>query len=74
MVTGMLWFDNDPKLDLTAKIIKAAEFYKRKYGTKPDLCFVHPSMVKNDSFGRNGIEIRTNNRVLPHHFWLGKSD
>jgi len=74
MITGMLWFDNDPKLDLTAKIIKAAEFYQKKYGIKPDVCFVHPSMIKDGAVSRNGIEIRSNTRVLPHHFWLGKSD
>lgn len=74
MVTGMLWFDNDPKLDLSSKIVKAADFYRKKYGIKPDVCFVHPSMVKAGPPSRNGIEVRTNPRVLPNHFWLGKSD
>lgn len=74
MVTGMLWFDNDPKLDLSSKIIKAADFYRKKYGIKPDVCFVHPSMIKNGAPSRNGIQIHTNTRVLPNHFWLGKSD
>lgn len=74
MVTGMLWFDNDPKLDLSSKIIKAADFYRKKYGISPDICFVHPSMIKNGVPSRNGIQVRPNTRVLPHHFWLGKSD
>ncbi len=74
MVTGMLWFDNDPKSDLHSKIVRAADFYRKKYGTKPDVCFVHPSMVKSNPPGNNGIEVRTNSRVLPNHFWLGKSD
>jgi len=38
MSTGMLWFDNDPKLDLPAKIQRAIEYYQKKYGQKPDLC------------------------------------
>jgi len=74
MVTGMLWFDNDPKSDLNTKIVRAVDFYQKKYGTRPDLCFVHPSMIKNNLAGRNGVEIRTNTRVLPHHFWIGKND
>ncbi len=73
MVTGMLWFDNDPKSDLNSKILRAVDFYQKKYGTRPDLCFVHPTMIKTDRDGRNGIEIRTNTRVLPHHFWIGKN-
>jgi len=34
MSTGMLWFDNDPKLDLPAKIQRAMDYYQK-------------SMVKN---------------------------
>jgi hypothetical protein len=74
MVTGMLWFDNDPKSDLNSKIVRAVDFYQKKYGIKPDLCFVHPTMVKGEAIGRIAVEIRTNTRVLPHHFWIGKND
>jgi hypothetical protein len=45
MKTGMLWFDNDPKTDLMTKISEAAMYYQKKYGAKPDLCFIHPSML-----------------------------
>lgn len=71
MNTGMLWFDNDPKVDLQTKITRAADYYKRKYGTLPDLCYVHPSMLKDVNGRRNGIDVRPNQRVLPNHFWLG---
>jgi hypothetical protein len=74
MLTGMLWFDNDPKADLTSKITRAATFYSKKYGIKPDICFVHPSMINNDPVTRNGIEVRPNPGVLPNHFWLGKTN
>jgi hypothetical protein len=46
MDIGMLWFDNDPKSGLTIKIERAADYYRTKYGRSPNLCFVHPSMVK----------------------------
>jgi hypothetical protein len=31
MNVGFLWFDNDPKTELTAKVGKAAEYYFKKY-------------------------------------------
>jgi len=42
---GMLWFDNDSKVELDTKLERAADYYRTKYGTVPTLCFVHPSMV-----------------------------
>lgn len=74
MKTGMLWFDNDPKVDLQAKIARAADYYRKKYGIKPDLCFVHPSMVGAEPVARNGIEVRTTQLVLPNHLWIGKHE
>jgi hypothetical protein len=72
MRVGMLWFDNDPKTDLSTKIHQAAVYYQKKYGCKPDICFVHPSMLKTESISApRGIEIRPNRVVLPHHLWLG---
>jgi hypothetical protein len=47
MNVGMLWFDNDPKSNLDAKISRAATYYRDKYGRAPTLCFVHPSMLGN---------------------------
>lgn len=48
MKTGMLWFDNDPKTNLAAKIIRAVEYYTKKYGRVPNLCLIHPSMLPPD--------------------------
>jgi hypothetical protein len=71
MNVGMLWFDNDPKSDLEAKITRAAGYYEKKYGLAPDLCFVHPSMLKNSSVKAGAIDIKPNRSVLPNHFWIG---
>jgi len=71
MNIGMLWFDNDPKADINSKIIRAAEYYHKKYGLAPDLCYVHPSMVHEGSPRAGRIEVRTNRTVLPNHFWIG---
>ena len=108
MNVGMLWFDNDPKSNLDAKIERAADYYRGKYGKVPTLCFVHPSMLaplkliekpagengRNGSdpegsdenrladelhladeirlrFAACGVEIRSNQAVIPNHFWIG---
>ena len=72
MKTGMLWFDNDPKTDLPAKISRAAAYYQNKYGQHPDLCFVHPAMLGKGPLRSHGdIEVRSNRAVLPNHIWIG---
>jgi hypothetical protein len=69
MNIGMLWFDNDPKADLQVKVERAASYYRTKYGRRPNLCFVHPSMVQEGAPRPHDIEVRTNKSVRPHHFW-----
>ncbi|MCC7129443.1 MAG: hypothetical protein B6D39_03830 [Anaerolineae bacterium UTCFX2] len=87
MNIGMLWFDNDPKVNLDSKIERAALYYRDKYGSRPTLCFVHPSMLNGKSgavaapptnekhnekrFTAGGIEVRSNQSVLPNHLWIG---
>ncbi len=78
MNIGMLWFDNDPKTEISSKIDRAASYYRNKYGRAPNLCFVHPSMIgsapstNGKSAARNGeIEVRTLASIRPNHFWIG---
>lgn len=71
MNIGMLWFDNDPKADLNAKVNRAAAYYRTKYGQAPNLCFVHPSMMQNAAAKPADIELRSSRSVMPNHFWLG---
>ncbi|MCC6147340.1 MAG: hypothetical protein IT308_07195 [Anaerolineaceae bacterium] len=71
MKTGMLWFDNDSKTDLPSKINTAAAYYQKKYGCRPNLCFVHPSMLQGSSPKAQNIDIQSNQMIMPHHLWLG---
>ncbi|MFM8321964.1 MAG: hypothetical protein ACKOC5_13705 [Chloroflexota bacterium] len=84
MNIGMLWFDNDPRAALDAKVQRAADYYRTKYGRKPTLCFVHPSMLPTppesaapvepaEAAGlvAAGVEVRSNRSVMPNHFWIG---
>ena len=71
MDTGMLWYDNNPKTDLRSKITRASSYYLKKYGAEPNLCFVHPSMLKDKVKQSDGVEIRASKQVLPSHLWMG---
>ena len=76
MHTGLLWFDNDPRTTLSVKIQKAMDYYNKKFGRKPDLCLVHPSMMEANQIqlelGR--LVIRPYRPVMPGHFWIGVED
>jgi len=73
----MLWFDNDPRTALIAKIERAADYYHHKYGHVPDLCLVHPSMLV-EPLAKAGmkftLDVRPNRLVLPGHLWIGNED
>lgn len=73
MHTGMLWFDNS-QISLEIKIQKAAAYYHKKYGRIPDLCLVHPSMLKDTKLDDRKITIRPYRPVLPGHIWIGVED
>jgi hypothetical protein len=71
MITGMLWFDNNPKNTLTGKITEAAEYYRKKYGISPDLCLVNPGIFPAEGFHAGPILVRPLRSVLPDHLWIG---
>jgi hypothetical protein len=71
MREGLLWFDNDPKRDLTQKVGRAAAHYQRKHGQKPNVCYVHPSMVQG-SEEVDGVHVAGLPTVLKHHLWIGE--
>ena len=80
MNTGMLWFDNDPKTALAAKIQRAADYYRHKYGRDPNLCLIHPGMLPADEKVENEkpmigkVMVRPYRPVLPGHLWIGVED
>lgn len=73
MHTGMLWFDNS-SATLQAKLQKAVDYYKKKYGRSPDLCLVHPTMLENNGFEIQGLTVRPYRPVLKGHIWIGIED
>lgn len=74
MHSGMLWFDNS-KTTLKSKIEKAIDYYFKKYGRKPDLCLIHPSMAyPGDMPEIEGMTIRLYRPVLQGYIWIGIED
>lgn len=78
MDIGMLWFDKDPSTSFPDKVRRGTAYYRRKYGKAPDICFVHPATVQNGGGHKDEMEfkvgdilVQVNERVLPHHFWIG---
>jgi len=79
MNVGMLWFDNDPRTALAAKVVRAADYYRRKYGVVPDICLVHPSMLGELRpglvEGKTGqVVLRPNAAIQPGHLWIGTEE
>lgn len=76
MHTGLMWFDNDPRTPLEAKVRKASVYYKQKFGRLPNLCLVSPAMFTQDqadTLADQGqqITVRAYRPVLPGHLWIG---
>ena len=71
MNTGMLWFDNDPKTALTAKIERAVDYYRHKYGRDPNLCLINPNALSGENPIIKKMTVRSYRPVLPGHLWIG---
>src|SRR5574341_2643 len=88
MEIGMLWYDDDAKRPLAAKVANAVEYYKNKYGAAPTVCYVHPNMLPAERASSNesalstaegprvsaGVQLRPMRAVMINHFWLGVGD
>jgi hypothetical protein len=65
---GMLWFDDTKSRPFTEKVGRAADYYQRKYGQKPNTCVVWAETEVEDV---DGIEVMGSRSVQPDHFWIG---
>lgn len=74
MHTGMLWYDNNSKVELENRVARAADYYRRKYHRLPNLCLVNPRMLAAGSSKVGALTVRAYAPVLPGHFWIGIED
>lgn len=75
MNVGMLWL-SDRKLTLLQNVQRAFDYYLKKYGRRPDLCLVHPSLLEKDQscLEVGNLTVRPYRPVLPGHIWIGIED
>ncbi len=67
-----MWFDANPKASLSEKVAGAANRYQKKYGRKPNLCYVNPLMLPGDEPAEyGGVRLMPARNILKHHFWIG---
>jgi hypothetical protein len=72
MNVGMLWYDSGSGNDVSARIMRASEYYRDKYGREPNLCYLNPVTSENELPTEvGGLKIETSSMVLPDHFWIG---
>lgn len=72
MEIGMLWFDDNQKSDLSARVQRAANYYQHKFGVAANVCFVHPSMLVGKTNDSGKIEIKPDRQVRPDNFYIGR--
>jgi hypothetical protein len=71
MDTGELFFIENPKLDLEGKVLWAAKSYQQKYGRKPTLCMLHPSLLRGGTRRVGGLHLEAKKSILPNYLWIG---
>ncbi len=71
MNVGLLWHDSGSD-DLARKVKRAARRYRVRFGKKPNVCYVHPTLLPEGDAQVEDINVRSSQRILRHHFWLGQ--
>lgn len=84
MEIGLLWFDDDPRRGLEDKLGRAAQRYRDKYGRWPNMCYVHPKVLADQTGEElrvpctslrppSVIRVVSAPNILLHHYWLGEN-
>lgn len=71
MKTGLLWFDDNPKVPLVTKIENAARRYQEKFGRLPNVCYVHPKTLAGAKTVPVQVKVIELSSIQPNHFWVG---
>lgn len=66
---GMLWFDNDGKSTLEARIQRAIDYYHKKYGRMVGEIHVHPMDLSKEK-NLCGVLVKPDEHILPFHFFV----
>lgn len=71
MNVGMLWFDKDASVRVADRVSKAAEYYHKKYGKQPNICYVHPKLLEDEKLQIDQVMVKTSLTIQPNYFWIG---
>jgi len=71
---GLLWFDDDPGKTLGQKVEKAVMRYTEKFGHRPTVCYVHPSMLNGGSVAVAGVRVVPRRETLRDHFFVVREE
>lgn len=73
MEIGMMWWSL-PAGTLMERIIRAHDYYLKKYNNSPNVCQVHPGMIDDSINKISGIKVSASKELLPNHLWIGCSE
>lgn len=73
MQTGLMWYDDDPRKTLDAKIEQAAARYREKYGRAPNACFVNPAQTGSTG-GSEALRVVARPTIRLNYLWIGVDD
>lgn len=71
MDIGELVLIEDSRLSVEQRVLWAAGRYQRKYGRKPTLCLLHPSLLNGKRKRVAGLKLEPRKSVLPNYLWVG---
>ena len=72
MEIGLLWYDDDPRKSLDAKITQATTRYLEKYGRAPNACVVNPAVARGGNCA--GLRLIAARAIRPNYLWIGVED
>jgi hypothetical protein len=71
MRTGLLWFDDSPKVPFATKVETAARRYQERFGSVADVCYVHPKTLARATAMPVHVQVVALPTVQPDCFWVG---
>lgn len=68
-----VWYDDNPKKSISAKIDEAVVRYKQKYGKAPKVCMLNEKTQTEDYAGvaANGFQVLPVKHIRQNYFWIG---
>ena len=69
---GLLWFDESGTLE--QRVERAVRRYTEKFGRRPTVCYVHPSMLNDGPVLVAGVRVVPRRATLRDHFFVGVED